>query len=187
MGREDPLEKKWQPTPVFLPGKLCGQWSLGTTVYGVAKKSDMTEQLNNNKSQGKPAAKSLQLCPTLCNPIDGSPPGSSVPGSPGKSTGVGCHFLLQCMNVKTESEVTKSCLTLSDPMDCSPSGSSVHGIFQARMQHLAFADHVELDPVLLISMGVKSAWRTQNFLKATGDILTWVCEKLSGGGRGSQR
>ena len=53
--------------------------------------------------------------------------------SPGKSTGVGCHFLLQCMKVKSESEVAQSCPTLSDPMDCSPPGSSVHGIFQARV------------------------------------------------------
>ena len=54
--------------------------------------------------------------------------------SPGKNTGVGCHFLLQCMKVKNESEVAQSCRTLSDPMACSPTGSSVHGIFQARVQ-----------------------------------------------------
>ena len=65
------------------------------------------------------AAKSCQLCPTLCDPIDGSPPGSHPWDSPGKNTGVGCHFLLQCMKVKNESEVTQSCLTLCDPMDCS--------------------------------------------------------------------
>ena len=53
--------------------------------------------------------------------------------SPGKNTGVGCHFLLQCMKVKSEREVTQSCPTPSDPMDCSPPGSSVHGIFQARV------------------------------------------------------
>ena len=53
--------------------------------------------------------------------------------SPGKNTGVGCHFLLQCMQVKSESEIAQSCPTLSDPMDCSPPGSSVHGIFQARV------------------------------------------------------
>ena len=53
--------------------------------------------------------------------------------SPGKNTGVGCHFLLQCMEVKSESEVAPSCLTLSDPMDCSLPGSSIHGIFQARV------------------------------------------------------
>ena len=53
--------------------------------------------------------------------------------SQGKNTGVGCHFLLQCVKVKSESEVAQSCPTLSDPMDCSPSGSSIHGIFQARV------------------------------------------------------
>ena len=123
------------------------------------------------------AAKLLQSCPTLCDPIDGGPPGSAVPGilqartlewvaisfsnawkwscsvmsdsvrhhrrqptrlprpwdSPGKNSGVGCHFLLQCMKVKSESEVGQSYLTLRDPMDCSLPGSSVHGIFQARV------------------------------------------------------
>ena len=69
------------------------------------------------------AAKSLQSCPTLCptrlpHPWD----------SPSKNTGLGCHFLLQCMKVKSESEVAQSCPTLSDPMDCSPPGSSIHGI-----------------------------------------------------------
>ena len=53
--------------------------------------------------------------------------------SPGKNIGVGCHFLFQCMKVKSESEVSQSCPTLSDPMDCSLWGSSVHGIFQARV------------------------------------------------------
>ena len=53
--------------------------------------------------------------------------------SPGKNTGVGCHFLLQCIKVKSESKVAQSCPTLSKPMDCSPSGSSIHGIFQARV------------------------------------------------------
>ena len=59
----------------------------------------------------------------LCRPWD----------SPGKNTGVGCHFLLQCMKVKSEREVAQSCLTLRDPMDCSLLGSSIHGIFQARV------------------------------------------------------
>ena len=53
--------------------------------------------------------------------------------SPGKNTGVGCHLLLQCMKVESQSEVAQSCPTLSDPVDCSPPGSSVHGIFQARV------------------------------------------------------
>ena len=59
----------------------------------------------------------------LCHPQD----------SPGKNTGVGCHFLLQCMNVKSESEFTQLCPTLHDPMDCGLLGSSIHGIFQARV------------------------------------------------------
>ena len=70
------------------------------------------------------AAKSLQSCPTVCDPRDGSPPRPC--DSPGKNTGVGCHFLLQCMKVKSESEVAQSCPTLS-----SLPGSSIHGIFQA--------------------------------------------------------
>ena len=53
--------------------------------------------------------------------------------SSGNNTGVGCHFLLQCMKVKSQSEVTQSCLTLSNPMDCSLPGSSVHGVLQARV------------------------------------------------------
>ena len=64
--------------------------------------------------------------------------------SPGKNTGVGCHFLLQCMKVKSESEVAQLYLTLSDPMDCSPPGSSIHGIFQARVLEwgaIAFSDY----------------------------------------------
>ena len=68
-----------------------------------------------NIKQVAPAAKLLQSCPTLCNPIDGSPPGSPVPGILGKNTGVGCHFLLQCMKVKSESEVAQSCQTHRNP------------------------------------------------------------------------
>ena len=76
----------------------------------------------------------FQLCLTLCDPIDSSPPGFPRPwDSPGKNTGVGCHFLLQCMKVKSKSEVAQSCLTPSNPMDCSLPSSSVHGIFQARV------------------------------------------------------
>ena len=82
-----------------------------------------------NKYDAAAAAKSLQSCPTL-------QPHRRLPrpwDSPGKNTGVGCHFLLQCMKVKSESEVAQSCPTLSDPMDCSLPGSSVYGIFQARV------------------------------------------------------
>ena len=76
------------------------------------------------------------MCLTLCDPINGSPPGSHQWGSPGKNTGVGCHFLLQYMQVKNESEGAQSCLTLRDPIDCSLPGSSVHGISQARVLEL---------------------------------------------------
>ena len=63
------------------------------------------------------AARSHQSCPTLCNPIDSSPPGSQPWDCPGKNTGVGCQFLLQCMKVKSESEVTQLC-----PTPCGPPG-----------------------------------------------------------------
>ena len=100
--------------------------------------------LRHSKPAAAAAAKSLQSCPTLCDPHRWQP--TRLPclwDSPGKNTGVGCHFLLQCMKVKSESEVTQSCLTFSDPMDCSPPGSSVHGIFQARVlewRAIAFSD-----------------------------------------------
>ena len=82
------------------------------------------------------AAKSLQSCPTLCDPIEGSPPRSPIPAwdSPGKNTGVGCHFLLQCMKVKSESEVASHVRLLATPWTAAhQAGSSVHGVFQARV------------------------------------------------------
>ena len=72
--------------------------------------------------------------------------------SPGKNTEVGCHFLLQCMKVKSESEVAQSCLTLSDPMDCSLPGSSIHGIFQAGVLEwgaIAFSDFLAIHMLML--------------------------------------
>ena len=70
------------------------------------------ERQRSARSYAAAAAKSLQSCPTLCDPIEGSPPATPPPpphprpwDSPGKNTGVGCHFLLQCMTVKSESEV----------------------------------------------------------------------------------
>ena len=84
------------------------------------------------------AAKSLQSCPTLCDPIDGSPAGSLVPGILQARTleWVAISFSNAWkwkVKVKSESEVAQSCPTISDPMDCSLPGSSVHGIFQARV------------------------------------------------------
>ena len=71
----------------------------------------------------------------LCHPWD----------SPGKNTGMGCHFLLQCMKVKSEREVAQSCPTLSDPMDCSPPDFSIRGSFQARVLEwgaIAFSERI---------------------------------------------
>ena len=87
--------------------------------------------------------------------------------SPGKNTGVGCHFLLQCVKVKSESEVAQSCLTLRDPMGCSLPGSSVHGIFQARVLEwgaIAFSDQITTcrkmkpDPYLILLTNINSKW-----------------------------
>ena len=78
-------------------------------------------------------SKVAQSCPTLCDPMDCSLPGLLRPwDSPGKNTGVGYHFLLQCIKVKSKSEVAQSCPTLCDLMDCSLPGSSVHGIFPGK-------------------------------------------------------
>ena len=93
----------------------------------------MTGKITSLHTIAAAAAKSLHSCPTL-RPHRRQP--TRLPGpwdSPGKTTGVGCHFLLQGMKVKSDSEVAQSCPTLSDPMDCSPPGSSVHRIFQARV------------------------------------------------------
>ena len=91
---------------------------------------------NKQKTAVAAAAASLQSCPTLCDPIDGSPPGSPIPGILRART-------LECVaisfsnawkwKVESESEATQLCPTLNDPMDFSQPGSSVHGIFQARV------------------------------------------------------
>ena len=107
------------------------------------EKSPYSLQLEKARSQPQrhsatktaAAAKSLQSCPTLCDPRDGSPPGSPVPGLLQARTleWVAISFSSECMKVKSENEVAQSCPTPSDPMDCSPPGSSVHRIFQARV------------------------------------------------------
>ena len=75
--------------------------------------------------------------------------------SPGKNTGVGCHFLLQCMKVKSESEVAQSCPTLSNPMDYSLPGSSIHGIFQARVLECQASLSITNSQSLLKLMSIK--------------------------------
>ena len=79
------------------------------------------------------AAKSLQSCPTLCDPIDGSPPGSAVPGILQQEHWSGLPFPAPVHESESESEVAQLCPTLREPMDCSLPGSSVHGILQARV------------------------------------------------------
>ena len=113
------------------------KWKLWTISY------DKLEQLCQNLSclswqaAAATAAKSLQSCPTLCNPIDGSPPGSLSLGFSRQEHWSGLPFpspMHESEKWKVKIEVTQSCPTLSDPMDCSLPGSSVHGIFQARVQ-----------------------------------------------------
>ena len=77
------------------------------------------------------ATESLHSCPTLCDPQTAAHQTPPSLGFSSKNTSVCCHFLLQCVKVKSKSEVAQSCLTLSDPVDSSLPGSSVHGIFQA--------------------------------------------------------
>ena len=94
---------------------------------------EQLSELRKTRVLNAAAAKSRQSCPTL-RPHRRQPTRLLCPwDSPGKNPGVGCHFLLQCMKVKSESEVTQSCPTLCDPMDYSLRGSSVHGISQARV------------------------------------------------------
>ena len=126
MGREDPLEKGMTTHSSILPWRILffrGAWWV--TVHGVTE-SDTTERLT------------VIFCCCCCcvasvvsdsvQPHRRQPTRLPRPwDSPGKNTGVGCHFLLQCMKVKSESEVAQSCPTLSNPMDCSPPASSIHG------------------------------------------------------------
>ena len=105
-----------------------------------------SDQKRKKKNVGNfsAAAKSLLSCPTLWDPHRQQPTRLPRPwDSPGNNTGVGCHFLPQCMKVKSESEVAQLCLTLCDLMDCSLPGSTVHGIFQARVMEwgtIAFSE-----------------------------------------------
>ena len=94
------------------------------------------------------AAKSLQSCPILCNPPRRQSPRPPRPwDSPGKNTGVGCHFLLQCMKVKSESEVAQSYPTLRDPMDCSLPSSSA-GLLRSSTAAAAAAKSLQSCPTL---------------------------------------
>ena len=102
--------------------------------------------------------------------------------SPGKNTGVSCHFLLQCIKVKSESEVSQSCLTLSDPMDCSPPGSSVHWTLQARVLEwgaIAFSD--SMPEQMPIQAPEQKRWYVRMWIWleiANGNCFWWGFSKL---------
>ena len=124
-----PSDPTYPTQPIIFPPKLIPRPVLASPASPVALVRSL--RINFEPYAAAAAAKSLQLCPTL-RPHGLQPTRLLHPwDSPGKNTGVGCHFLLQCMKVESESEVTQSCPTLSDPMDCSPPGSSIRGIFQA--------------------------------------------------------
>ena len=98
--------------------------------------------------------------------------------SPGKNTGVGCHFLLQCRKVKRESEVAQSCLTPSDPMDCSPPGSSIHGIFQASVLEwgaIAFSREGN-NTIPNLEVGKQDTHIIINFIITILIIVTFYCQ-----------
>ena len=140
---------------ITLPTKVC---LVKAMVFPVIKYGCKSWTL---KKAVAAAAKSLQSCPTLCNPTRLPCPWDS----PGKNTGVGCHFLLQCMKLKSKSEVAQSCPTLSNPIDCSLPGSSVHGIFQARVLEsgaIAFSERkLSTGELILLNYGVgEDSWES---------------------------
>ena len=104
--------------------------------------------------------------------------------SRGEKIGVGCHFLLQCMKVKSESEVAQSCPTLSDPMDCTLPGSSVHGIFQARVLYSPWNSPGQNTGVDSPSL-LQGIFPTLDSLpaehKGSSGILEWVAYPFSSG------
>ena len=92
--------------------------------------------------------------------------------SPSKNTGVGGHFLLQCMKAKSESEVAQSCPTLGDPMDCSLPGSSVHGIFQARVLEWGAIAFSRWDCIHLVKRIL--TWNFFFFDSPSSSSFTWI-------------
>ena len=94
----------------------------------------------------------------------------------GKNTGVGCHFLLQCMKEKSESEVAQSCLTLSDSMICSLSGSSIHGIFQARVLEWG-ATSFDFSLLLLVQdwVTLRNSYYTLSLIAVK--VLSWLSQE----------
>ena len=101
---------------------------------------------------------------------------------PGKNIGVGCHFLLQCMKVKSESEVAQSCPILSDPIDCSLPSSSVHEIFQARVSEWGAIAFSKIHPsrCLIFFLSIYSVKRDlSNMTSSSLSRGSWIMIKLS--------
>ena len=155
-GSSQPKDRPWVS---HIAGRFFTSWATREALYAAA-------------------AQSLQSCPTLYDPIDVWQP-TRLPypwDSPGKNTGVGYHFLLQCMKVKSESEVAQLCPTLSDPMDCSLPGSSIHGIFQARVLEwgaIAFSGKPSIDGTKSKIVGVA----TRPF-RPLSNMLCTVCLEI---------
>ena len=135
-----PWSRKWQPTPIFLPGRSHEQRSLvGYSPLGLATVQTWLKRHSTSPNSCifhtqiliyAAAAKSLQSCPTLCDPMDGSPPGYPVPGILQART---LEWVAISFSNAWKWKWKWSRSVLSDPMDCSLPGSSVHGIFQARV------------------------------------------------------
>ena len=124
------------------------------------------------------ATKWHQSCLTLCDPHGLQPTRLLRPwDSPGKNAGVGGHFLLQCMKVKSESEVTQLCPTLHDPMDCSLPGSSTNGIFQARVLEWV-AITFSWDAPLITAKLIKRRQKMKGKSRDTGFLKVYVLGNL---------
>ena len=122
-------------------GLLTYQWRLFLNVKYIQKQTHLFYMGTKSVFRGSCCCYCCYVASVVSDSVRPHRRQPTIPGdekphpwdSPGKNTGVGCHFVLQCMKVKSESEVAQSCPILSDPMDCSLPGSSIHGIFQARM------------------------------------------------------
>ena len=124
----------------------------------------------------------VRLCATPWTAAHQAPPSM---GFPGKNTGVSCHFLLQCMKVKSECEVAQSCPTLSEPMDCSLPGSSIHGIFQAKvLKWVAMPssrgssqsrDRTQVSHIVGGGEGIKCSWKNHKLsMRQTNLWFRWL-------------
>ena len=134
-------------------GKVFGGGCIKLQSFGMVYYTAVNNKtIEKSAAAAAAAAKLLQSCPTLCDPIDGSPPGSPALGLSRQEYWSGLLFPSPVHESESENEVAQSCPTLRDPMDCSLPGSSVHGIFQARvLEWGAIAFSVEKSSFLYFS------------------------------------